>query len=106
MQSVSAIVARPGTGTTSEAILLGCPLIHNGVGGIMPQEWITVKFCQKNKLSRVTGSPRHLAEIIREWLQNPEELHAIRQHMQKVLPSNNPPEMMYLILSFPSTQQP
>lgn len=44
MQSVDGIVARPGTGTTSEAILAGCPIYLNALGGIMPQEWITVKY--------------------------------------------------------------
>ena len=41
MQIADLIVARPGTGTTSEAIMVGCPLIMNTLGGVMPQEWIT-----------------------------------------------------------------
>ena len=48
MQASSAIVARPGTGTTSEAIISGCPIIFNTLGGFMPQEWITLRYAQRH----------------------------------------------------------
>ncbi|MEM9400049.1 MAG: glycosyltransferase, partial [Verrucomicrobiota bacterium] len=35
LQSMSAVVTRPGAGTLSECILTQCPLILNGIGGII-----------------------------------------------------------------------
>ena len=64
MRSVSAIVARPGTGTTSEAIVSGCPLLLNCVGGIMPQERITVKFCREHGVAQLVRSPEELARMM------------------------------------------
>ncbi len=51
MQSVDGIVTRPGTGTTSEAILADCPIYLNALGGIMPQEWITVRYLRSQGLA-------------------------------------------------------
>ncbi|MCH8474829.1 MAG: UDP-N-acetylglucosamine--LPS N-acetylglucosamine transferase [Opitutales bacterium] len=42
---------RPGTGTTCEAIMSGCPVLFNGLGGIMPQEGITLKFFRKRGIN-------------------------------------------------------
>lgn len=35
---------RPGTGSASECIQARCPIFFNGIGGIMPQERITVSY--------------------------------------------------------------
>ncbi len=90
MRSVSAIVARPGTGTTSEAIVSGCPLLLNSLGGIMPQERITVKFCRDHGVARLVRSPEELAGIVTEWRMRPELPAAIRQAMQTRLSSITP----------------
>jgi len=94
MQSVSAIVARPGTGATSEAILARCPIIHNGMGGIMPQEWITVKYCRSHGISHPIKSPQALAEKIRFFLQQPEELKAIQSKMSEITPAHAVPDLI------------
>lgn len=73
-----AVVARPGTGTTSEAILSGCPIIHNGIGGIMPQEWITVKFMAAHGLKRVIRRARDLPEQLKPLLDKPTWANAHR----------------------------
>ncbi len=94
MRSVSAMVARPGTGATSEAILTGCPLIHNGLGGIMPQEWITVKFCRAHGFQHVIRSPRQLAQTARTWMDNPDLLASMRRRMASACPSPRPKELL------------
>ena len=62
MQTADAVVGRPGTGTTSEAIISGCPIIFNALGGFMPQEWITMRYAQRHGLAetvhRATDLPR------------------------------------------------
>lgn len=88
------LVARPGTGTTSEAITLGVPLIHNGIGGIMPQELITVQYCKNHHASLVARSPREIAAIIGRLHQNPAEVAALRQHLTSARPQGTPPDIM------------
>lgn len=94
MQSVSAIVARPGTGTTCESILACCPIIHNGMGGIMPQEWITVKFCRSHGISHPIRSPQALVEKVKFFLQHPDELKSIRSKMSELSPKTTVPDLM------------
>ena len=75
MQIADAVVARPGTGTTSEAIMAGCPLLLNTLGGIMPQEWITVKYLRSHGIqpSDSRNQPtwqirfKHWSRIHKNW---------------------------------------
>jgi processive 1,2-diacylglycerol beta-glucosyltransferase len=84
MQAASAIVARPGTGTTSEAILSNCPILFNGIGGIMPQEWITLKYARKYGFANVIHHPGDLPKIISSWIQNPQKLQEVKEKMKRV----------------------
>ena len=97
MRSVSAIVARPGTGTTSEAIASGCPLLLNCLGGIMPQERITVKFCREYGLAQLVRSPEGLAKIVAQWRKRPELPAMIRRAMKKACPPSHPRDIVQMI---------
>jgi processive 1,2-diacylglycerol beta-glucosyltransferase len=94
MRCASAVVARPGTGTTHEAILSGCPLLLNCLGGVMPQERITVEYCRKHALGGTIRHPRDLARWVNLWIEHPDELVAIRQQMRKVRPPVLPREIL------------
>lgn len=100
MRSVSAIVARPGTGTTSEAIVSGCPLLLNSLGGIMPQERITVKFCRDHGVAQLVRSPEELARIVTEWRKRPELPAAIRAAMKRACPPLHPSDIVKTITGF------
>ena len=97
MQVASAIVARPGTGTTSEAINLGCPLILNGAGGVMPQEWITVKFCRRHRLGDVVYWPSQLARAVGKMLDRPELLARTRENLRRVRPGLHPSGILQMV---------
>jgi processive 1,2-diacylglycerol beta-glucosyltransferase len=94
MRIASAVVARPGTGTTSEAILSGAPLLFNTLGGIMPQEVITVKFCQARGFGRVLRRPADLVAAVRGWLAQPETLAAERANVAKARPARTPLDIL------------
>lgn len=97
LQCASAIVARPGTGTTSEAIMCCCPLIFNGVGGIMPQEWITVKYCRQHDIVEAVMRPDELAGVVSKWVHDPSELIRIRKAMAEVRPRMHPTGILDLV---------
>ncbi len=94
MRVSSAVVARPGTGTTSEAILTGLPLLFNTLGGIMPQEMITVKFCRGRGFGRVLKRPGDLGAAVRQWLAHPAELAAEKARVTAARPATRPTDIL------------
>jgi len=94
MRVTSAVVARPGTGTTTEAILSGVPVLFNTLGGIMPQEVITVKFCREHGFGRVLRRPAELAATVRGWLADPATLAAERQRVLAARPDRTPADIL------------
>jgi processive 1,2-diacylglycerol beta-glucosyltransferase len=103
MKASSAIVSRPGTGTTSEAILSECPLIFNGIGGIMPQEWITVKYTRSHHLAEQMRRPTDLPLIIKRWFDVPEMHQEIRENMIRNRPSRHPNDILKMVLDLGTT---
>jgi processive 1,2-diacylglycerol beta-glucosyltransferase len=98
LQCVSAVVARPGTGTTSESILSECPVIGNGVGGIMPQEGITVKFGLKHDITEVIRRPAELPAVVQRWIEQPERREQIKANMRKVRPVQQPRQILEWVM--------
>jgi processive 1,2-diacylglycerol beta-glucosyltransferase len=94
MRVTSAVVARPGTGTTTEAILTGVPVLFNTLGGIMPQEMITVKFCREHGFGHVLGRPADLAALVRGWLADPATLAAERARVLAARPDRTPADIV------------
>lgn len=96
MHACDVVVARGGTGTTSETILAGVPLIVNGMGGIMPQEWITVKFLRKHGIGLVARRPSRLVVALRQLLED----KSYRQKMVETIHGLRPEGTPEQILSF------
>ncbi len=97
LRSVSAVFARPGTGTTSEAIVCRCPILFNGIGGIMPQELITVRFARERGFFLGTApTPARFAAAIRD-LQNPDRLRAARDCIRKINTKLTPQHILYIL---------
>ncbi|MBI5819057.1 MAG: UDP-N-acetylglucosamine--LPS N-acetylglucosamine transferase [Verrucomicrobia bacterium] len=94
MRSVSAVVARPGAGTTSEAIVSHCPLLINCSGGLMPQELINVKFCRKHGIAETLRGPDDLARVVAEWKNHPDLPAGVRQRMAAVCPASGPRDIL------------
>ena len=60
------ILARPGAGLTTEAIVTGCPIIFDLSGGCMPQERNNLNFWELRTGSLLSSSsPAELVKIIR-----------------------------------------
>lgn len=94
LRLASVLVARPGTGATSEAILLGTPIVHNAIGGVMPQEVITVKYCRRHACARLGATPRAVARELIDLAQNPAALAALRANLRSALPPGHPRDIV------------
>ena len=90
MHCASAIVARPGTGTTSEAIMAGCPIIFNGCGGIMPQEALTLEFARRHGIDRIVRRACDLPGIVSAMRSDCRETARAREQMQALQPELRP----------------
>ena len=90
LRAATAVVARPGTGTSSEAIQTGCPLLMNGLGGVMPQERITVRYVLEHGLGRLIRRPADLAELLDDWERSPADYTTLRASIQAARPSIDP----------------
>jgi processive 1,2-diacylglycerol beta-glucosyltransferase len=98
LASCDAIFARPGTGTTSEAIQSGLPVIFNAIGGIMPQELITVRYCRRFFETNVIHRAATLPEVVSKWQNDPPFLKGIRQAITAAKPKTNPKEILQRLL--------
>lgn len=95
MQVSDAIVARPGTGTTSEAIMANCPLLLNTLGGVMPQEWITVKYLRANGLPAPRiKKPSDLAQQIAPLLSDANRLQNTKSQLRALQPKGKPQDVI------------
>lgn len=99
MQCSNAVVARPGTGTTSEAIQSGCPILFNGIGGIMPQEVITVKYCQKHGVGYVFKNAKGFAQQLKVILEVQTSAEGIDQAQIQIRPDRSPMEILAKVAS-------
>ena len=106
MQAADAVVGRPGTGTTSEAIISGCPMIFNAVGGFMPQEWITMRYAQRHGLAETVYRVEQLPSILGAWRAEPEKLAALRQRMIDCRPLSHPTNVLRLVGDCAATLPP
>ncbi len=106
MQASSAIVARPGTGTTSEAIVSGCPIIFNNLGGFMPQEFITLRFAKRHAFGTEIYRPSHLPTILARWAERPEEYVRVKQSLVASRPSQHPTDVLRMIVDLAADLPP
>ncbi len=97
MQVADAVVGRPGTGTTSEAIISGCPIIFNTLGGFMPQEWITMRYAHRHELYEAAHRADHLPAILARWAAEPGRYEALRQRMIDCRPAAHPRDILNLV---------
>jgi len=99
LHCASAIVARPGTGTTSESIQAGCPIIFNGLGGIMPQEWITIKFVRAHGIHLVMNKPSELPELVSPLMRDLRLKNETRAKMVLMRPRKHPLDILHQLVS-------
>ena len=89
MRAVDALVSRGGSGTTSEAIRSGCPIIVNALGGVMPQEGVTLRYLERFGIGRRVRRAAELPALLRAALEAG-EAERERGRMAQALPPGDP----------------
>ncbi len=73
------IVTRGGTTTCAKALHIGCPIIFNAFGGIMPQESLTWKFFRNGAGSQKIEHAAEFGALIDAWMERPETYQHYRE---------------------------
>ncbi len=98
LQVASAVVTRPGTTTSAEALRLGCPILFNRIGGTMPQEHCTLRYFQARGLAVSIRSPAELQRILRCWLDQPLDYRRYRERFRATTVRDAPEALVRAML--------
>jgi processive 1,2-diacylglycerol beta-glucosyltransferase len=90
LQVSSAVVARAGATTAGEALLCGCPVIFNALGGIMPQELPTWRYFRARAIGFVAHRPSAICDITRRWLDQSGAYAQLRERMKTARDATTP----------------
>jgi processive 1,2-diacylglycerol beta-glucosyltransferase len=90
MQASDAIVTRGGTTTCAKALHFGCPIIFNAIGGVMPQEELTVKYFQRGAGVELIANADDFGWLIADWMQDRRRYAVLRENFLKLRYEENP----------------
>ncbi len=90
MQVSDAIVTRGGTTTCAKALHFRCPIIFNAIGGIMPQEELTVKYFRNGEGAELIANAADFGRIIDAWMANRRSYDRLRANFLRLRYEENP----------------
>ena len=90
LQVSDAIVTRGGTTTCAKALHFRCPIIFNAIGGIMPQEELTVKFFRNGEGAALINNAADFGRLINSWMDFRDTYERLRQNFLKLRYEENP----------------
>lgn len=90
MQASDVIVTRGGTTTCAKALHFHCPIIFNALGGIMPQEELTVKFFRNGEGAEIIRDADDFDTLIRRWMADRAEFERLRQNFLRLRYEEDP----------------
>lgn len=79
MQASDFVVTRGGSTTCAEALHFGCPIVFNGIGGVMPQERLTVKFFEQDGAGARIASARDFEKLLADWYRAPQRFSELKR---------------------------
>lgn len=90
LQVSDAIVTRGGTTTCAKALHFRCPIIFNAIGGIMPQEELTVKYFRNGAGAELIANAADFGRVLDTWMDNPRSYDRLRANFLKLRYDEDP----------------
>jgi processive 1,2-diacylglycerol beta-glucosyltransferase len=90
LQASDVVVTRGGTTTCAKALHFRCPIIFNAIGGIMPQEELTVKFFRNGQGAEVITNAEEFGALFDRWAESPREYARLREKFLALRYEENP----------------
>jgi processive 1,2-diacylglycerol beta-glucosyltransferase len=90
MQASDIIVTRGGTTTCAKALHFRCPIVFNAIGGIMPQEELTVKFFRNGGGAEIIRDADDFDALLRRWMADRADFERLRENFLKLRYEEDP----------------
>jgi processive 1,2-diacylglycerol beta-glucosyltransferase len=90
MQVSDVIITRGGTTSCAKALHFRCPIIFNALGGVMPQEELTVKFFNRGAGVALIHNAADFGRIIGGWLADRARYDRFRDNFLKLRYEEDP----------------
>jgi processive 1,2-diacylglycerol beta-glucosyltransferase len=94
MQVSDVIVTRGGTTSCAKALHFRCPILFNAIGGVMPQEALTVKFFSHGAGVELIKSPADLNRVMQNWMAYPASYQQFRKDFLKLRYEEDPTKVI------------
>jgi processive 1,2-diacylglycerol beta-glucosyltransferase len=98
LQLADAVITRGGANTTMEALHFNCPILYDSLGGLMPQERCTVRYCLDHNAARLLRRPADLHRILCDWCRFGPDYRQIRLSLAALKVDEDPRALIDLIL--------
>jgi processive 1,2-diacylglycerol beta-glucosyltransferase len=102
LQASDCVVSRGGANTTAEALYQGCPILFNRLGGVMPQERLTIGYFINHGAARQFSTAHDFAAIIRYFLAEPEALLRQKSALASLRRDDNPEKLALRLIKLAS----
>jgi processive 1,2-diacylglycerol beta-glucosyltransferase len=106
LQASDCVVSRGGANTTAEALFLGCPILFNRLGGVMPQERLTLNYFIGHGTARQFSTARAFEVLLRELSGRPETLAALRANLRLMRSGDHPSNLARRLLALAAQAGP
>ncbi|MFH1067112.1 MAG: glycosyltransferase [bacterium] len=100
LQISFAVVTRGGMSTSAEALQAGCPILFNAIGGVMPQEHLTLGYFIERGIAMKLSRPFQLGQIIREWLEQLDQYEDLKKTFSHARLADAPKQIVQQILGY------
>jgi processive 1,2-diacylglycerol beta-glucosyltransferase len=89
------VVTRGGATTSSEALHFECPIVFNGIGGVMPQEKLTVKYFMQDDAAAKISNRDDFETLLMNWSRFPERFRELRRRFRTMKFQDAPSRAIY-----------
>lgn len=98
MQAADFVITRGGTTTCAEALHFRCPIVFNGLGGVMPQEKLTVKYFMQDNAAVKISKPEDLEKLLGDWYRSPEKFSELKARFASMRFKDDPRDTVRLLV--------
>jgi processive 1,2-diacylglycerol beta-glucosyltransferase len=98
LRASSAVVARAGATTAGEALLCRCPVIFNGLGGMMPQELPTWRYFRSRGIGSAALTAGAIRDQVTKWLDDPAAFASLRERLRHTRDGTTPQVALEMLL--------
>lgn len=99
LQAADCVVTRGGANTTAEAVHFGCPVIFDSLGGVMPQERLTIRFLEEKGAAAIIRRAEDLFTLVEQWAKGSTDYAQRLKRIRKLSTTETPEAFVREILN-------